>query len=93
MKKFFAFLKNRGFTLVEALVATIIAGYRMLPIMGTLQSGIERTQGFDHKEKLRLLARSRLNKELSVGAFDHTPSIQQRPITIFTTTAMQSRNY
>ena len=72
MKKFFAFLKNRGFTLVEALVATIIAGYCMLPIMGTLQSGIERTQGFDHKEKLRLLARSRLNKELSVGAFDHT---------------------
>ncbi len=72
MKKIFAFLKNRGFTLVEALVATIIAGYCMLPIMGTLQSGIERTQGFDHKEKLRLLARSRLNKELSVGAFDHT---------------------
>ncbi|GAB1351831.1 hypothetical protein MASR1M12_05620 [Erysipelotrichia bacterium] len=72
MKKIFAFLKNRGFTLVEALVATIIAGYCILPIMGTLQSGIERTQGFDHKEKLRLLARSRLNKELSVGAFDHT---------------------
>lgn len=72
MKKLFAFLKNRGFTLVEALVATIIAGYCILPIMGTLHMGIQKTQGFDHYEKLRLLARSRLNKELSVGAFDHT---------------------
>jgi len=72
MKKLFAFLKNRGFTLVEALVATIIAGYCILPIMGTLHMGVQKTQGFDHYEKLRLLARSRLNKELSVGAFDHT---------------------
>ncbi len=72
MKKLFAFLKNRGFTLVEALVATIIAGYCILPIMGTLHMGVKKTQGFDHYEKLRLLARSRLNKELSVGAFDHT---------------------
>ncbi|HMM58639.1 MAG TPA: prepilin-type N-terminal cleavage/methylation domain-containing protein, partial [Candidatus Rifleibacterium sp.] len=72
MKKIFAFLKNRGFTLVEALVATIIAGYCILPIMGTLHMGIQKTQSFDHYEKLRLLARSRLNKELAVSAFDHT---------------------
>ncbi len=72
MNKLWAYLKRRGFTLVEALVATVIAGYCILPVVGTLQSGMDQTQSFDHREKLRILARSRLNKELSVGAFDHT---------------------
>lgn len=72
MKKLLAFFKRRGFTLVEALVVTVIAGYCILPVVGTLQSGVEKTQSFNHREKLRLLARSRLNKELSVAAFDHT---------------------
>lgn len=71
MNNLWALLKKRGFTLIEALIATIIAGYCILPIMGTLQSGMEKTQSFDHREKLRILARSRLNKEISQAAFDH----------------------
>ncbi len=72
MNRFLKYLKSRGFTLVEALVVTIIAGYCILPVIGTLQGGLIQTEKFDHNEKLRVLARSRLNKELSAGAFNHT---------------------
>jgi len=72
MKRFFRYLRSRGFTLVEALVVTIIAGYCILPVIGTMQGGMIQTERFDHNEKLRVLARSRLNKELAAGAFSHT---------------------
>jgi hypothetical protein len=70
LEKVFNWLKKRGFTFAEALVVTLLVGYIMVPIVGTLQQGISRTENFDHRAKLRELARSRLNKEVSVGAFD-----------------------
>ncbi|NCB39841.1 MAG: hypothetical protein EOM80_13840, partial [Erysipelotrichia bacterium] len=72
MQNFMKYLKKRGFTLVEALIATVIAGYCILPVIGTLHSGLRQTENFDHREKLRVLARSRLNKELAAAAFNHT---------------------
>ncbi|KAF1080380.1 MAG: hypothetical protein GQF41_3204 [Candidatus Rifleibacterium amylolyticum] len=72
MYQIFIYLRRRGFTLAEILVATVIAGYCILPVVGTMQGGIRHTENFNHREKLRLLARSRLNKELAAGAFDHS---------------------
>ncbi|PKL42331.1 MAG: hypothetical protein CVV41_14415 [Candidatus Riflebacteria bacterium HGW-Riflebacteria-1] len=72
MYRLFLYLKRRGFTLAEILVATVIAGYCIMPIVGTMQGGIRHTENFNHREKLRMLARSRLNQELSAGAFSHT---------------------
>ena len=72
MHRIFLYLKRRGFTLAEVLIATVIAGYCILPIVGSMQGGIRHTENFNHREKLRMLARSRLNKELSSGAFDHS---------------------
>lgn len=71
MYRIIMYLKRRGFTLAEVLVATVIAGYCIMPIVGSMQGGIRHTENFNHREKLRMLARSRLNKELSAGAFDH----------------------
>jgi len=72
MYRIFLYLKRRGFTLAEILVATVIAGYCIMPIVGSMQGGIRHTENFNHREKLRMLARSRLNKELAAGAFDHS---------------------
>lgn len=71
MYQIFIYLRRRGFTLAEILVATVIAGYCILPVVGTMQGGIRHTENFNHREKLRMLARSRLNKEISAGAFNH----------------------
>lgn len=72
MYRIFLYLRRRGFTLAEILVATVIAGYCIMPIVGSMQGGIRHTENFNHREKLRILARSRLNKELAAGAFDHS---------------------
>ncbi len=78
MYRLFLYLRRRGFTLAEVLVATVIAGYCILPIIGSMQGNMTLTENFNHREKLRMLARSRLNKELAAGAFDHT-SINSSP--------------
>ncbi len=70
MKKFFEFLKKRAFTLPEALVVIIITGYCLVPIVGTLQNSLSRSQTYNYREKLRMLARSRLNKEVANAGFD-----------------------
>ncbi|HMM59178.1 MAG TPA: prepilin-type N-terminal cleavage/methylation domain-containing protein, partial [Candidatus Rifleibacterium sp.] len=62
---------RRGFTLVEVIVATVIAGFCIIPVINTMQTGISSSENFDHREKLRILARSRFNKELAAGAFEH----------------------
>lgn len=71
MYRIILYLKRRGFSLAEVLVATVIAGYCIMPIVGSMQGGIRHTENFNHREKLRILARSRLNQELAAGAFDH----------------------
>ena len=40
--------------------------------MGTLQNNLKSTAEFDHREKLRILARSRLNEAIAQGAFEVT---------------------
>ncbi|MDD3001414.1 MAG: hypothetical protein PHF29_06650, partial [Candidatus Riflebacteria bacterium] len=63
-----AILRTRkGFSLVEALVASLIVGYCLLPVVGTMQSGEKLTERIVHSEKLRMLARSRLNLETSAA--------------------------
>jgi hypothetical protein len=64
MRKLWNFFRKRGFTFAEAMVVLIIGGYCLLPIMGTLQNSVKQTQDFDHHEKLRILARARLNEAL-----------------------------
>lgn len=61
--------KRCGFTYAEALVVIILTGTLMIPILGTLTTGVNRTESYDHREKLRILARSRLNEEIAAGAF------------------------
>ncbi|MEW6708587.1 MAG: hypothetical protein AB1403_02100, partial [Candidatus Riflebacteria bacterium] len=78
MNIFKRLIEKGGFTLAEALVVTILVGYIMVPIIGSLQHGMVQTENFDHREKLRNLARSRLNREVSAGAFD-LRAIDSRP--------------
>ncbi|MGI6445596.1 MAG: hypothetical protein ACOX2I_07775 [Candidatus Ozemobacteraceae bacterium] len=58
---------RKAFSLVEALVASLIVGYCLLPVVGTMQSGEKLTERIVHSEKLRMLARSRLNLETSAA--------------------------
>lgn len=63
--------KKRGFTLAEALIITVMTAFCLLPILGTMQNAQILTQKYDHKSKMNLICRSRLNKEIANAAFDH----------------------
>lgn len=58
-------LAKRGFTLVEALIATILVGSCIMPIVGTMQNAANMTQHMVDDSKLQMLARSRMNLETS----------------------------
>lgn len=66
----FCLQKKRGFTLAEALIITVMTAFCLLPILGTMQNGQILTQKYDHKLKMRQIARSRLNW-LSVDENDY----------------------
>lgn len=61
---------KKGFTLVEALVVTILVGICMFPITGTLQNGLSKTIDFNHKERCQNLSRSRLNEAISILSYE-----------------------
>ena len=65
-------IKKHGFTLAEALIITVMTGYCLLPILGTMQNAQTRAQNFDHLSKMQLYTRSRLTNEIANAAFDHT---------------------
>ena len=69
---FWSKLKRQGFTLAEALIITVMTGYCLLPILGTMQNAQSRTQEYDHQSKMQLYTRSRLTEEIANAAFDHT---------------------
>ena len=48
-----------------------MTAFCLLPILGTMQNGQILTQKYDHKLKMRQIARSRLNSEIAKAAFDH----------------------
>ena len=58
-------LSKRGFTFIEALVATILVGSCIMPIVGTMQNAESMTQRMVDDNKLQMLARSRMNLETS----------------------------
>lgn len=64
-------LKRRGFTLAEALIVSVMAGYCILPILGSMQNASNRADAYDHHTKMVRYTRSRLNQELANGGFDH----------------------
>ena len=64
--------RKHGFTLAEALIITVMTGYCLLPILGTMQNAQTRAQNFDHLSKMQLYTRSRLTNEIANAAFDHT---------------------
>lgn len=63
--------KRWGFTLAEALVVTVMAGYAILPILGTMQNASKRAEAYDHRSKMVQYTRSRLTKEIANASFDH----------------------
>ncbi len=63
--------KRLGFTLAEALIVTVMAGYSILPILGTMQNASNRAQAYDHNSKMIQYTRSRLTKEIANASFDH----------------------
>ena len=69
---FWSKVKKQGFTLAEALIVTVMTGYCLLPILGTMQNAQSRTQEYDHQSKMQLYTRSRLTEEIANAAFDHT---------------------
>ncbi len=64
-------IKKQGFTLAEALIITVMSGFCMLPILGTMQTAQSRTEAFDHYSKMQMFARSRLTAEIANASFDH----------------------
>ena len=63
--------KKQGFTLAEALIITIMTGYCLLPILGTMQNAQKKAESFDHHSRMEQYARSRLTNEIANSAFDH----------------------
>lgn len=63
--------KRFGFTLAEALIVTVMAGYSILPILGTMQNASNRAEAYDHNSKMVQYTRSRLTKEIANASFDH----------------------
>lgn len=58
-------MAKRGFTLIEALIATVLVGTCIMPIVGTMQNAESMTQRMVNDNKLQMLARSRMNLETS----------------------------
>ncbi|MBP5468323.1 MAG: hypothetical protein J6Z11_03670, partial [Candidatus Riflebacteria bacterium] len=71
-KTFLSKIRKHGFTLAEALIITVMTGYCLLPILGTMQNAQNRTQEYDHQSKMQMYTRSRLTEEIANAAFDHT---------------------
>lgn len=67
------FAKTNGFTFAEALIMIMIVGIAFLPIVSSLQNNCEVSTRHFHKAALADLARSRLNREISAGAFTSEP--------------------
>jgi len=78
LKKSFLSSNWKGFTLVETLCVVIIGGFCIFPIVNSLNHATTMTEGFSHKETLRMLARSRLNKSISVLSYEREPIDKER---------------
>ena len=63
-------LKKHGFTLAEALIITIMTGYCLLPILGTMQNAQKKAEAFDHRSKMQIYARSRMTNEIANTSFE-----------------------
>ncbi|MFZ2958649.1 MAG: kelch repeat-containing protein [Candidatus Ozemobacteraceae bacterium] len=74
MKKMIHSLRSKlGFSLAEVMVMIIITSSCMVPILGTLQNGLERTQGLGHKARIQQLCTSRINDCIASGVFQGVP--------------------
>jgi hypothetical protein len=68
--------RRAGITLVEALVMILIVGTCMVPIVGTLQVGMQRVDKQGQNVHMRLLAESKLNEGLADVYFNgRTPAV------------------
>lgn len=66
---------RRGMTFAEALVMIVVAGSLMIPVIGTLQSGVDRTDAYIHQDRMRTIAQSKMTEILAGSAYARTPVV------------------
>lgn len=64
-----------GMTFAEALVMIVVAGTLMMPIIGTLQSGVDRTTAYVHQDRMRTIAQASMTEILTGSAYARTPVV------------------
>jgi hypothetical protein len=62
--------KNSGFSLAEVVMIIVITGYCMIPIIGSLQNGAAKTQQINHRKRLQMIVRNKLNECISNITFE-----------------------
>jgi len=67
--------RRSGVTLAEALVMIIVAGNLMIPVIGTLQNGLERTNAYSHQDRMRTIAQSELTRILAESTYLRQPIV------------------
>lgn len=67
--------RRSGVTLAEALVLIIVAGNLMVPVIGTLHNGIERTNRYAHQDRMRTIAQGEMAKILTEASFMRLPVV------------------
>lgn len=68
-------LPRWGMTFAEALVMIVVAGSLMLPVVGTLQSGVDRTTAYVHQDRMRTIAQASMTEILAGSAYARTPVV------------------
>ncbi len=62
-----------GMTFAEALVMIVVAGTLMMPVVGTLQTGVDRTTAYVHQDRMRTIAQASMTEILAGSAYARTP--------------------
>jgi|GEM_PF-1913107 len=63
----------RGFTFAEAMVLIVLIGSCMVPILGTLQSGVQKTDNLYNNARMQLICESKLNEAIARVAYMKSP--------------------
>ncbi len=62
-----------GFTLAEVLVMIVLTASALLPVIGTMHTGVERTVTLEHKARMRTICESWLNHSIASAAYMRQP--------------------
>jgi len=64
-----------GMTFAEALIMIVVAGSLLIPVVGTLQTGIDRTNAYVHQDRMRTIAQASMTEILAGSAYARTPVV------------------